>query len=100
MSSQGNGQRYQITFSGFLAQEMKRLHSLAKEAGMGEAFVEALEQAVFRMQHDPWGFGELTRRVKKPPLSVHVRTIRPLIIEFAIHEEKPIVLIKRVGLLT
>jgi hypothetical protein len=81
MASKGNGQHYQITFSGFMAQELKKLHKRAKAAGLGKAYVDALELAVFQMQHDPWEFGELIRRLKTPPLKIHVRIVKPLVIE-------------------
>ncbi len=100
MASKGNGQHFKITFTGLLAPELKKLHERAKEAGLGDAVVEALETAVFRMQHDPWELGELVRTVKKPPLKIHVAVVKPLVIEFAIHQEKPVVLIKRIQLLT
>ena len=100
MASKGNGQHFKITFSGLLAPELKALHQRAKKAGLGDAYVEALETAVFRLKHDPWEFGELIRKVMQPPLKIHVGIVKPLVIEFAIHEEKPIVLIKRIQLLT
>jgi hypothetical protein len=100
MASKGNGQQFKISFSGLLAPELKKLHERAKEAGLGDAYLNALETAVFRMEHDPWEFGELIREVKKPPLKVHVAVVKPLVIEFSIHTEKPIVFIKRIRLLT
>jgi hypothetical protein len=99
MPALGNGQKYQIVFSGYVAQELKTLHHRAKALGSGKAYVESLEHAVFRMEHAPWEYGELVRRVAVPPLSVHVGVTRPLLIEFAIHEARPIVLIKRVELM-
>ena len=99
MASKGNGQHYQLIFSGFLAQELKLLNKRAKAAGLGKAYLEALDSAVFQMQHDPWAYGELIGHVEQPPLKVHVRIVKPLVIEFAIHENKPLVLIRRIQLL-
>lgn len=75
MASAGNGQHYKIAFFGSLAQEIKDLHNIAKEAGLGNAFIAALEYAVFRMQHDPWEFGELIQHFKHARLKIHVGTI-------------------------
>ena len=99
MASTGNGQHYQITFTGYLAQELKKLHQGALQSGLGDAYLKALERAVFLMQHDPWEFGELVRRVPNPPLKIHDGIVRPVLVEFAIHEKKPIVVIRRVQLL-
>jgi hypothetical protein len=98
MYSVGNGQHYQISFFGTLAQELKKLKKRANAAGLGSAYVAALEYAIFRMQHDPWGFGELKALLQHARLHIHVAVIKPLIIEFGIHEDKPIVLIKSVRL--
>jgi hypothetical protein len=99
MASEGNGTLYQISFSGLIAQELKKLSKHAKAAGVGKEFVEALELAVFRMRHDPWGFGEMVGRLHHAKAVIHVRLVKPLLIEFAILEEKPIVFIKRVQLM-
>ena len=101
MPTEGNGQPLfcKISIDGALAKELKLLRVRAKEAGVGGAYLDALQVAIFRMQNNPWGFGELVRRLKKSPWSIHVRCIRPLIIEFAISEEHPVVYIRRVQLL-
>jgi len=98
MIREENGTLYEISFSGFIAQEIKKLHKNAKAMGIGKEYVEALTYAVFRLQHQPWSFGELVSHLKVAKLMVHVRIVKPLLIEFAIHEEKPIVFIKRVEL--
>jgi hypothetical protein len=51
------------------------------------------------MQHDPWEFGELIQHLKHARLKIHIRIVKPLVIEFGIHEEKPLVLIKRIRLM-
>jgi len=101
MPKEGNGQPivFKVSFSGALAQELKKLHKRAKSAGLGDAYLEALRVAVFRMKNDPWGFGELIGRMKNSPWSIHVRVIKPLLFEFGIHEEEPIVFIRRVQLM-
>jgi hypothetical protein len=99
MGSAGNGQHYGIAFFGSLAQEIDKLHDIAVAAGLGNAFLAALEYAVFRMQHDPWEFGELIQHLKHARLKIHIRIVKPLVIEFGIHEEKPLVLIKRIRLM-
>ena len=101
MPAEGNGQpvQFKISFAGALAKELKTLHARAREVGLGDAFIDALRVAVSRMQNNPWSFGELVRRLKKSPWSIHVRCIKPLVIEFAICEERPVVYIRRVQLL-
>lgn len=99
MGSQGNGKYYRISFSGLIAAEIKKLIKEAKAAGIGPAFVKALQQAMFRMEHDPWEFGEQIGRLHHGKAVIHVAMIKPLLIEFVIQEERPIVFIRRVQLL-
>ncbi len=51
------------------------------------------------MQYDPLAFGELIERKPKSRLIVHVRIVKPLLFEFAVHEETYNVLIQRVDLM-
>ena len=98
MAIEGNGKPvlYHISISGDLVQHLKTLRKRAQAVDLGNAYDEALRFAVFRLQHDPWGFGELIGDLKNMNLKIHVGVIKPLLFEFAIHETKPIVFIKRV----
>jgi hypothetical protein len=64
--------------------------------GLGAAYDDALRTAILRLQHDPWSFGELIGDLQHMQLKIQVAVVRPLLVEFAIHEEKPLVFIKRI----
>ena len=98
MAHQGNGKpvEYRVSFSGEIAEQLKALKKRADAAGLGSAYLDALHLATHRTRYDPWGLGELVRRLPHLRLSIHIRVIKPLLIEFGIHEELPLVLIKRV----
>jgi hypothetical protein len=101
MPAEGNGKpiRYKVTFTGSVGQEIKSLYANAKDIGLGKEYLEALSLAIYRLSHDPWGFGEMTGRLNHAKWTIHVRVVKPLLIEFAIHEESPTVFIKRVKLM-
>jgi hypothetical protein len=98
MAPEGNGKPvlYQISISGDLVQHLKTLRKRAQAVDLGNAYDDALRSALYRLQHDPWGFGELIGDLKYMRLKIHVGVIKPLLIEFAIHEERPLVFVKRV----
>jgi len=101
MPNEGNGHPilFKISFAHAIAEEIKLLHTQAKEADLGAAYLDAIRTAVFRMRNNPWGFGELIRRMPRSPWSIHIGIVKPLLVEFAIHEEQPIVHVRRVQLL-
>jgi hypothetical protein len=99
MPSEGNGMAWHVAFAGAVAQDLKVLYKRAKEAGLGDAYIDAIRFAVHRMSNDPLGFGELIKRKPKSGLLIHVRIVKPLRFEFAIHEESHNVLIQRVQLM-
>jgi hypothetical protein len=100
MPSEGNGMVWHVAFVGATAQHVKTLHQYAKQVGLGNTYVDAIKFALHCMRHDPLAFGELVRRRPKSGLIVHVRIVKPLLFEFAIHEETHNVLIQRVQLMT
>jgi hypothetical protein len=100
MSSPGNGrQLYQISFSGVISAEIRRLQRRASRQGRGQEYLQALRAIVNRLRKDPNELGEPLYRL--PALRVQLRcaTIRPLHIDFAVCEDRPLVFIRAVKLL-
>ncbi len=102
MPTQGNGKPlvYKVIVSGKIAQDLDVLRTRAKEGGVESDYLLALETAGNRLRQDPWNFGELIMRLPHFKLQIHVRVVHPLLIEFAIDEDKPLVYIKRVDLVS
>ena len=103
MATQGNGKfktPYQVIVSGKIAQDLQEMQKLAVTLGVGAEFAAAWEHAFERLQSDPWSFGELFKHLQHAKLKVHVRLLKPLLIEFGIHEDLPYVFIAKVALYT
>jgi hypothetical protein len=96
MPNEGNGRTWHVGFAGTVAKDVKTLHRLAKETGLGEAYIDAIRFAIHRMQHDPLNFGELIKRLPKSQMVIHVRVVMPVRFEFAIHEDTHRVLIQSI----
>jgi hypothetical protein len=100
MASSGNGrQSFQISFSELIAEAIRQLQRRASLQGRGEQFLQALRAVVGRLQRDPNEFGEPLYRLSALRLQVRCAVIRPLSIDFAVSEDRPLVFIKAVKLL-
>jgi hypothetical protein len=92
--------RYKVHASGAIAQTIRHIQRRAKRQGRGETVIAALTQIYQRLGQDPNNVGEPLYRLLALGLSVRTCVIRPLAVDFAVHEDKSLVFIKGVKLLT
>jgi hypothetical protein len=99
--TQTNGARgpYQVKASAQIAQTFKDLHQAAPTAEAAAALVAALKTIHERLRNDPGGFGEPLYRLSKMKLRVRVGIVKPLVVEYGVYEERPLVFIKKITLL-
>jgi len=101
MSSGSNGEQpYQISFSATTAEAIRQLQRQASREGRGVDFLSALRMIVARLRSNPMVTGEPLYRL--PALRMQVRSvvIRPLSVDFAVCEGRPLVFIGVVKLLS
>jgi hypothetical protein len=91
--------RFEVHNSGAMADKFIRLQRIADAQGRGSEFLTAAESAYERMRNDPFDFGEPLYRLPKLLLQVRCAVIRPLRIDFAVCENRPVVFIKNIHLL-
>ncbi len=98
MAASENGQRYTIHCSGVITQALKQLQKEAIDKG--KSIASAFRQIIRRLQLNPTETGEANYRL--PSLRMQIRTVvvRPLVVDFGVCEDKPLVFIKGVILLT
>jgi hypothetical protein len=101
MTSQGNGQpiRYNVQLAGLTRELLRKLHGQQAKIGRGQQFVSAFRQIVLRLQREPLEFGEPLYRLPALRLLVRQGAISPLVVDYAVHEDNPLVFISRVALL-
>jgi hypothetical protein len=99
MVSPANGS-YQVAYSGAVGDALRELQREAAQRGQGNAFVAAFRWIVRALRKDPHAVGEPLYHL--PNLRLQVRTIvrSPLVIDFAVGEDRPIVYIKSGRLLS
>ena len=96
MSSTGNGQskRYTVRSSKKTNFLLENLHQQAVEAGKSQIFMAALRQIADRLQKDPVSFGEPLYRLPALKLLVCQAAVLPLVVDFAVPDEMPLVFIR------
>jgi hypothetical protein len=96
MSSPGNGQAvpYDVRMSAQSKEALKRFHRRAIELDIGHALLDALRGIVERLRTDPLTFGEPMYRLPSIRMGVRHGAIFPLYVDYAVHEEKPLVFIR------
>ena len=94
-----NGQRYEVHCSGAIAKELLQIQKRAKAEGRGDAVLVVIRALHNRLVHDPLELGEPLYHLPKLRLQVRHCALGPLLLDFAVHEDKPLVFIKGAALL-
>lgn len=79
---------------------LRNLYRQATDEGRGHEFLTALQSISQRLETDQTTLGEPAYRLVGLQLEVRTCVVRPLVVDFAVHEDKPIVFIKGVKLLS
>jgi hypothetical protein len=89
-----NGGPYGVYCSGTIAKALRLLQRRASAQGRGEAALAALRQIAQRLRHDPNDFGEALYRLPALRMQIRCGVILPMIIHFAVCEDRPLVIVK------
>jgi hypothetical protein len=102
MSSQGNGESipYDIRMSALTKAVVKQLHAQAVQAGTGQKFLAALRQILEQLRTNPLNFGEPVYRLPALRLLVRQGALLPVVVDYAVHEDRPLVFIRGFKLLS
>jgi len=92
--AQGNGPKYAVHMAQQTRLHLQRMHIEADQAGRSARFVAAVRHIINQLQQDPWAFGEPTFRLPGLKLQVHTAARLPLVVDYGIHEERPLVFIR------
>ena len=96
MNPEGNGQGgpFEVSIPAIVIASIKKWHAEAVLAGAGEQFLTALRQIIHRLHRDPFNFGEALYNL--PALKLHVRQaiVLPVLVNYSVHVERPIVFVR------
>jgi hypothetical protein len=96
---QDRGPRYKVICSAVITEAFRQLQRRASRSGQGEAVTAAFRHIIERLQVDPTNVGEPLYRLPALRMLVYCVAIRPLYVDFAVCEDRPLVFIKAVKLL-
>jgi hypothetical protein len=103
MSSQGNGQSpilYQVRLSQLARNTIRQHYLEASQAGTGPQFLAALRRLLEHLRAEPLTFGDPCYRLPALRLRVFLAVVSPLVVHYAVHEERLFVFIHRVKVLS
>jgi len=100
MSSPGSGGEYQVHNSIAIAQAFLLLQRRATREGRGAEVLQAAREIYDRLRVDPFEFGEPLYNLPNLLIQVLTVLIRPLNVDYAVCQDRPLVFIKAVRLLS
>jgi hypothetical protein len=93
----GNGKLFQLVTCGSVRQALKELLVRAADLGLDEVVIQAVKQIQRQLTQDPFGFGEPLYRLPNLKMEVRLAIVPPLAVQYAVHQEKPLVYLKTVA---
>ncbi len=102
MTSQKNGEPagYEVVVSKRVGGIIKQLHQRAARRGEGQQFLAALRTIHHRLQAEPQVFGEPLFHLPALKLLIYQVIVAPLVVHYALHQERPLVIVRSVTSLT
>lgn len=98
--SSGNGWHFEVHNSAALTRAFFELQLQATREGRGAELIRAVKEALRRLRVDPMNFGEPMFRLPALRLELRAAVVPPLVIQFAVSQDRPKVFIRSVGLLS
>ena len=86
-------------YSAVIARILRNIQERATSEGRGELVLDAIRQIHQRFRANPMNFGEPLYRLPAMRMIVHCAMVLPLVIDFGICEDRPLVFIKDIRLL-
>jgi hypothetical protein len=101
MTPQGNGPQrlYDVRMSEQTRSTLEQLHLRARAAGRNKHFLSALRRIIERLQKEPLTLGEPLYRLPALGLLVCQAVVDFVVVDYAVHDQKPLVFIRGFRLL-
>jgi hypothetical protein len=97
----GNGPRpYKIICSEAIREAIQRVHRRASRQDRGQLVTDALREIIRDLELAPFKVGEPAYRLPAMRMQVRTTVVRPLVVHFGVCEDRPLVFLKRVKLLS
>ncbi len=98
MTSHGNGAPviYSVRFAGMAREQAIQLFQKALLTGNEKRFIAAFRKVHDQLQRRPHEFGEPVYRLAALRLMVYTGAVDPIVVDYGVHEEQPLVFVRLV----
>jgi hypothetical protein len=77
-----------------LKQRADELHDIAEEHGLGEKFIQSLKVIDDGLKQNPTAFGDPLFHLPALKLTVFMRAVFPLVVDYGVHDKLPLVIVR------
>jgi hypothetical protein len=99
-SAEGPFPLYDVHLAGQIIKRLKRLQRQATGEDRGEDFLAAVREVFRRLRLEPTTLGEPLYRLPVMRMQIRTVAVRPLVVDFGVCEDRALVFIKGVKLLS
>ena len=92
----GNSFGHTVEMPGRVRDQLRQMARSAAEMGQGYKVTDVVARILSRLQHSPLEFGEPLYRLRKMRMEVRRGAINPVYVEYGVHDDAPLVVIRRV----
>lgn len=95
-TSNGSLGRYSVDLTGVARADYLAAIRAAEEVEAGQSVIDGLSRIWARLQHDPREFGEPMYHLDAMRMEVRNAAMASIYVEYGVHDDKPVVLVRRV----
>ncbi len=88
--------RFSVSQAGYSSAGFQAILDEAISVGGEQIVLDTYEGIVDRLENDPGQFGEPLYHLPKLKLAIRCAAVAPLYVEYGLHDEKPVVLVRRI----
>jgi hypothetical protein len=92
----GSPGKYRVEMTGPALLDAKTAARSAEERGAGDKFRDAVARIWSRLERDPIEFGEPMYELRAMKMEVRKAAVAPVYVEYGVHKDEPLVVIRRV----
>ena len=96
-SPPGNGHSFKVEFVSFAMAQLRHLAQRAIFRNRGHELAKSIREAINRLKMDSIGSGEPLYRLHHMKMLVCRGVFPPLYLEYGVHEDRPVVIIRHVA---
>ncbi|HZU34476.1 MAG TPA: hypothetical protein VFA18_01135 [Gemmataceae bacterium] len=94
MSEPNGPPEFKVVLAQYLKERADQLHDAAEEYGLGNRFIEALKVIDDALRREPRAFGDPVFRLPALRLTVFIRAVFPLAVDYGVHDKLPLVIVR------